>query len=104
MRTKLPNSFRRNLDVDDLNAIRNAKREKLAMKKGRQSTYVFHVGDDVRIQDHVLKKGIQKGKMVEARQGDGGKNTSFQIETESGRVLLHHKNHIRPEITSTDRT
>ena len=74
------------------------------MKQGCQSSDVFHVGDHVRIQDHVSKCWIQKGTIIEARQGDDGSNTSFFIETETGRTLLRHKNHVRPDIKSSDRS
>ena len=62
-RTKLPNSFVRNLEVADLNRIRNSKRNKLAQKQGRRSVDPFSLGDSVRVQDHVTKRWTIKGKI-----------------------------------------
>ena len=53
IRTNLPNSFKRNIKVDDLIKIRSDKRQKLATKQGRKSSDEFEVGQEVRVQDTV---------------------------------------------------
>ena len=55
------------------------------------------------MQCHTTKRWTTKGVISEVRKGDDGSNTSFLVESESGRTLLRHCAHIRPDITSTDR-
>ena len=75
----------------------------MAWKRGSQSKDVFELGDPVRVQDHMTKRWTTKGKIVEVWHGGDGKANSFQVESESGRVILRHCNHLRHKIRSTDR-
>ena len=68
MRTRLPNSFCKSLEIDDLNCIRDEKRQKVTEKKGRQSSETFEVQDKVRIQDHKSGRWTIRGNVAEIRE------------------------------------
>ena len=93
-RTYPPNSIKKDLDYQDLVKQRHQKQVNLAKKKGRTSKDDFRVYDMVRIQCHVSKNWIKKGKIVEARKSDDGSEHSFVIETENGRRSIRHKTHL----------
>merc|ERR1712106_441961 len=83
IRSNLPNSFRRNLNVDDLIRIRSDKRQKAAEKMGRRSADEFEVGQVVRVQDTVNKHWKKKGEIIEARTTDDGQHDSFRVRMEN---------------------
>ena len=56
IRSILPNSYKANLQHYDMIRIRQWKREKLAKRRGRSSTDVFKVNDNVRLQNPNNKK------------------------------------------------
>ena len=103
IRSTLPNSFKRNLQIQDLMTIRDQKRKKLASRRGRKSTDIFQEGDPVRIQDPISKRWNIKGKIESIRSSADGVQSSFQIKKSNGRSTLRHQSHVRHDITIDDR-
>ena len=64
IRNKLPNSYKKNLDSEDLMHIRSRKQKKVAERKGRKSADKFKIDDHVRVQDVASKKWNKTGRIV----------------------------------------
>ena len=103
IRSNLPNSFRPNLNVDDLIRIRSDKRQKAAEKMGRRSADEFEVGQVVRVQDTVNKHWKKKGEIIEARTTDDGQHASFRVRMENGHISTRHRVHLKPDVTRNTR-
>ena len=103
-RTNLPNTFRKNLKTEDLIQIRSSKQQKLAEKKGRQSSDKFEVGDHVRVQCPKSRRWRLKREIKKAREGYDVKNVSFVVRMDNGNKSICHKSHIKHDIGSNDRT
>ena len=100
----MPNSFKKNLQIEDLMSIRDKKRKQLANRRGRKSSETFEVGDPVRIQDPISKRWTIRGTIERIRSSEEGTQTSYQIKKRNGRNTLRHASHVRHDVTIDDRT
>ena len=71
--------------------IRACKQIGAAKKKGRTSSDVFELNDEVRIQDMNTKRWNKVGKITEKREADDKQNVSFVIEVENGCETICHR-------------
>ena len=103
IRSRLPNSCRRDLDSEDLMAIRAKKQRRVAERTGRKSADEFKVGDHVRVQDVSTKKWNKSGVVQESREADDGQSVSFIILMDNGNESIRHRTHLKHDVTRYDR-
>ena len=103
IRSRLPNSCRKDLESEDLMAIRAKKQRLVAERKGRKSADEFKLGDRVRVQDVATKKWNKSGVVQEAREADDGQSVSFIIKMDNGNESIRHRTHLKHDVTREDR-
>ena len=104
IRSLLPNSFKTNLRHDDMVAIRQWKREKLARRRGRSSTDVFMVNDPVRLQNPISKKWDIRGIVLEIRTHPNGEPSSYVVRKQNKKTTIRHASHIRHDVTADQKS
>ena len=97
----LPNSFKTNLRYDDMVAIRQWKREKLARRRGRSST---DVNDPVRLQNPISKKWDIRGIVLEIRTHPNGETSSYVARKQNKKTTIRHASHIRHDVTADQKS
>ena len=90
IRNGLPTLIEKEVKCEDLMRIRAPKQIGAAKKKGRTSSDVFELNDEVRIQDMNTKRLNKVCKITAKREADDEQNVSYVIELENLCDTIRH--------------
>ena len=94
-RSHLPNDFNRECQIVETIYKQIENQFNLAQRRGHFNNDTFSVGNWVRVQDPASRKWNILGVVLNEIAASDGSTRSYEVETDSGQVLVRNGSHIK---------
>ena len=94
-RSHLPNNFNRECHIVETLYKQIKNQFNLAQRRGHFNNDTFSVGNQVRVQDPASRKWNILGVVLNKIAASDGSTRSYEVETDSGQILVRNGSHIK---------